>query len=495
VIPKLTISSKKLRLIALVIIVLGILVRCTVYFQNRSLIMDEANLARDIYEKEYVDLFKSFDSGQCAPPLFSVTAKASIHLFGVNEFALRLPSLIAGIISLVFLLMIVNHLVAEPPSRWYVLLLFSFSILAIRYSSEFKQFAVDGAITLFFILWALRCRNKDLTVPLTVKWVVLGSLAIWLSMPIIFVLASIGIAFLYGSWKRNKGNIPHLLIIGVSWLLSFGSYYFLLLQNETVTESLHQYHSPFFFKFFPTDHTSLSQSYDLLISLFRLATDKTTVSIVWAILTFTIGSIFLITKDKLVAILLLSPILLCLIASHLQLYSLIERLTLFMIPLLMVIIGIGLSYVWTRSNQAVKVFLVAIMLLSVVNKYGYQYFWKSMEQEDSKSVMLFLSKYMEDDEFLFVQYDGVPAFLFYNNMHDKAWNFKNYYLAGVDEMVEEVLPTISRSSTEGNFWLFLSHTFPQHHIERHISSAKKIGVEINRYVSVQASTYEFERKK
>ena len=470
------------------------MVRFNVYFQNRSLIIDEANLARNIYEKDYVDLFKAFDYQQYAPPLFSVLAKGVTRLLGVNEFALRLPSLLAGIFSLILMLMIVNLLIAIDSSRWYVLLLFSFSIIAIRYSTEFKQYSTDAAITLFFIFWALKCKDKDFNVSLTVKWAVLGALAIWFSMPIIFALASIGMAFLYKSRKNNKTILTYLLPLGTTWLLSFGIYFYLLLYNDAHTEGLLNYHSSFFFNFFPADLASITQNLNLAESLFRSTTDKTTFSIIWAILTFIVGVIFLIRKKRFVAILLISPILLCLIASHLQLYSLIERLTLFMIPLFMVIMGIGISYLWGKSNNVVKLLLVTSMLISVVNKNGYQYFWLKLEKEDSKSVMLYLSTHRTEDELIYVQSDGVPAFIFYNEMYDRAWNFKNYHLANWKEEPSEVISKILKSSTDDKFWLFLSHTFPKKNIEKNITSANKIAIEVDRYISVQASTYYFKLK-
>jgi hypothetical protein len=79
-------------------------------------------------------------------------------------------------------------------------------------------------------------------------------------------------------------------------------------------------------------------------------------------------------------------------------------------------------------------------------------------------------------------------------MHDKAWNFKNFYLARWDEEPVEVVPKELGASSSDKFWLFFSHTFPQENIDKNLSSAAKIAQEVERYISVEASTYAFEVK-
>ncbi len=487
-------SPKTLGFVTLLILLIGSTLRLTVYFQNRSLIIDEANLARNIVEKDYADFFQTLDYEQYAPPLFSVLTKGFTQLFGVNEFALRLPALVAGILSLFLLLLIAKRLNANYPARWYILLLFSFSTIAIRYSSELKQYGPDTAITLLFILWALKCRDKKFNLSLTLQWAILGAVAVWFSMPIIFVLASAGLAFLYNNWKLKIGNLPRLLLIGGIWTISFGVYFFAVLYNDSLTEGLQHHHGRYFFKLMPTNLESLTQSFNLIISMFRNVTDQTIISICWSIATFLVGSIVLARKKKFAFILLLMPIILCMIASHLHLYSFIARLVLFIFPLIMLAMGFGISFLWKRSNLALKLLFVGMILLTVVNKKGYQYLWTKLEYEDSKAVLEHLQKNNPNDEFIYVQSDGVPAFIFYNQMHDKAYHFSNYYLAHWREKPAAVIPKKMPPSETGEFWLFLSHTFPQENVEKQIASTNKIGTEISRFTSVQASAYHFIRE-
>jgi len=71
--------------IILLAIIIGASIRLTVYLQNRSFIIDEANLARNIVEKSYSDFIKPLDYEQYAPPVLSCALKLAIKLGGVNE--------------------------------------------------------------------------------------------------------------------------------------------------------------------------------------------------------------------------------------------------------------------------------------------------------------------------------------------------------------------------------------------------------------------------
>lgn len=479
------------RTIALSILLVGVLIRVTVYLQNRSLFLDEANLARNIVERGYNDFFENLDYEQYAPPLYLIITKLSTDLFGINEFALRLPSLIAGISSLILFFRLLNFLLKSDISKWYIFLLFAFSILLIRYSSEVKQYAFDLALTLALVLWAFSAKDKKLNRGKTIKWALVGSLCIWLSMPIIFVLAAIGLAFLYEFWARKQVVLTSLLPIGLSWVCSFAIYFFLILNEDASNSNLVNYHSVYFFRIIPSDMETLNQNLEILLGIFRSTTDQTALSIVWSILIFLSGSYMLVKKDKYLSIILLTPIALCLLASSFEFYSLIERLTIFFIPILMLIMGFGLSFLWQKAHWVIKIVMVVVMFVTIVNKKGYEYFWQKFEKEDSKSVLNYLENNANEDDLIYVQADGVPAFVFYNEYYDNAYGFENIYLAKWDELPFEVIPPLIETNSGDKFWLFFSHTFPQQLIDRNLESAKNLGSQVDQFNSYEASTYLF----
>ncbi len=488
---RIRIRPHHLPVIGLLIILLGTALRLNVYVQNRSLIIDEANLARNIVERDYNRLFTTLDYEQYAPPLYSSLVKFLTQRFGVNEFVFRLPSLIAGILSLILLLAISKMVIKKYTGTWYALLLFAFSILAIRYATEFKPYAIDAAFTLGFIWWVLKTKQNGIRKSIILWWAILGALAIWFSMPVVFILASAGSALLVEARKNDRRMIPYIALMGVSWIISFGVYYMSILHHDAHSDYLSNYHKSYFFNFIPTSFAEANQSIKLLISLLRSATDQTIISLAWAGITFLTGLVLLIRDNRFTSILLAGPILLCLVTSHLKLYSLIPRLTLFMIPLILLIMGMGVSFLWDKANRVGKIALAAVMILTIANKDGYTYVWKSMEFENAKSVMQYINKNTSDDTFIFVQHDGVPAFIFYNEMYDKAWGFQNYHLAHWRESAETVIRKSLDNTGKDTFWIFLSHTFPQEHIDQYIEMGERIGVETDRFVSTHASCYLF----
>jgi hypothetical protein len=478
-------------LLAPFFLLLGILLRVLVYFQNRSLIIDEANLARNVVEKSGTDFFQSLDYEQYCPPIFMLLTKLNTHLFGVNEFSLKLWPLLGGIGLLVFFWLLLKELVKESVVHWYLLLSLSFSSLAIRYSTEFKQYSLDALLTLVLIYVALQFRGTKWTVKNTLIWSFLGSLMIWMSMPSIFILAAIGFAFLYESWATERTFPVGLVFAGGFWLLNFGGYFWTVLYQDSTSGLLQDYHQNFFFEFIPTTIADASRSFNLLLGLMTSITDRTAVGLIFCALFLSIGSYRIIKKKKFEALLLLLPVLFVLIASNLKLYSLIPRLSLFLIPICLLLMGVGLNFAWGKMHKILKLATVVLMIISVVNKGGYTYFVTKMEFEDSKAILTFLAKNRVSKDLIIVHHDAVPAFIFYNSMHDNAYHFQPVYLAKWAEKPSTILTTKKWNSKA--FWLFYAHT-SRTEITAHIESVQEVATPVQHYESEAASTYGFDKK-
>ncbi len=478
-------------LLAPFFLLLGILLRVLVYFQNRSLIIDEANLARNVVEKSGTDFFQSLDYEQYCPPVFMLLTKLNTHLFGVNEWSLKLLPLLGGILLLGFFYLLLKALVKESVVHWYLLLVLSFSSLAIRYSTEFKQYSLDTLLTLVLIYVALQFKSAKWTVKNTLIWLFLGSVMIWTSMPSIFILAAIGFAFLYESWSTERKIPLGLVLAGGFWLLNFGLYFWTVLYQDSTSDLLQDYHQNFFFEFLPTTTADLSRSFNLLIGLMTSVTDRTVLGLIFCALFLSIGTYQMIKKKKFEALLLLLPILFALIASNLKLYSLIPRLSLFLIPLCLLLMGMGLSVAWEKMHRILKGATLILMLISIVNKEGYTYFGTKMEFENSKAVFAFLDKNRVTEDLIIVQHDAVPTFVFYNSMHDNAYHFQPVYLAKWADKPAAIVPNQEWDSK--TFWLFFAHTFPKEKAA-YLKSAQQIAQPVHDYESKVAAAYSFDRK-
>lgn len=475
-----------------ILLLLGIILRVVVYLQNRSLTLDEANLARNIVEKSGSAFFQSLDYQQYCPPVFLLLTKWSSVFFGVEEWSLKLLPFLGGVLLLLLFGLLLKKIVEVPVVQWYLLLVLSFSHLAIRYSTELKQYSLDAFLALFLLFGALHFRKVEWTIRKTLTWLLLGSMMIWTSMPSIFLLAAIGIAFLYQAWSNTQKVPIGLIIIGVFWVLNFGVYFWMVLYQDASSEALQDYHQHFFFEFLASSKEAWGNNYELVKILLTSITDHTVLGGIFGGLFIILGAIYIIKKDKFKALLLLLPIACTLLASNWGLYSLIPRLTLFLIPIFLLLMGVGLSTAWKKMTKFSKGIVIIIMLISIINKEGYQYFWTKMEFENSKAVLAYLKEHRSQEELIFVQQGAVPAFIFYNTMHEQAYHFQQVYLANWNDDPAQIIPKQDEKGTA--FWLFFSHTSSASKAA-YLAASNQIAVAKPLYFeAVEASTYAFERK-
>jgi len=482
--------TNQLILLALII---GASLRITVYLQNRSFIIDEANLARNIVEKNYSDFFKPLDYEQYAPPVLSCALKSAIKLGGINEYSLTFLSLLAGIGTLILLFLVGREIGIKDVPLLYMILLFSFSIMAIRYSTELKQYSLDAFLCLLFVYWFLRRRELEFAFSYSLQLTIFGSLAIWTSMPIVFVLAAIGVQLLIRYFQKKDFSFPFLIMIGVSWLVSFGIYYFTILKTDAGSDYLQNFHGEYFFDLLPFSKASIETDVNLILGLFRSMTDKTVISLAGCSLFFGVGVYQLVKRKKAVAAILLLPFVFCLMASHLNMYSLLSRLTLFLIPMLTLVFIYGFSWAWTRSNKYLKVLLLAFAILTIINKKGYEHFRKPMEFEDAKTNLDFMKQNNKVRETVFVHHSAVPAFLFYNDMHDDAYGFKNYRLGKWEDLAGNVIEKNPNIVSGDLFWLFFSHTEPESRLEKDFKSVNTFAVKLKEQRAIQSIVQQYRK--
>src|SRR5262245_32375560 len=82
------------------IIAFGVALRVVRYFHERSLWLDEAQLALNLKDRSYGELFDRLDFGQGGPVGFLALEKFVISVLGDSERAFRFIPLLAGIGSI-----------------------------------------------------------------------------------------------------------------------------------------------------------------------------------------------------------------------------------------------------------------------------------------------------------------------------------------------------------------------------------------------------------
>lgn len=390
------------------------------YLENRSLFIDEACVSYQLIERDFIGLFDNLKY-QYAPPLFLVLVKSITVLLGEQEYALRLLPLLAALGSIPLFYQLCKQFL-ETRYAIFPLYLFCFGMPMLQYATEVKQYSLDVLITIALVLLAIKQVPKNWTTKWILLWSVLGGIVVWLSMPSVFILFAVGVSWWYTSYLEKDWNaIKKTLWVIPGWLGSFAIYYFAIIHNDIGLEGLEQYHSRFFLPLPPTNAVELNQFYELLLTFYRTSMGATFLAIAFGILTTFLGGYDLRIKKQTPVILLLSlPILAAMLASGFYLYSLIPRLTLFLMPLLLLMIGLGQAWLLERSPLILKGAWVAIMIIIGVNEDGYRYFGERFQIEELRPVLEQVhAKWQEGDQ-AYLHAQATHAYTFYSQYHEEA---------------------------------------------------------------------------
>lgn len=453
--------------ISIFILLLAAILTSKVYMQNRSLFLDECNLARNIVEKPYGELFTNLEYHQHAPPFFSITTKFFINLFGVNEYAFRLFPFLAGLLSLFLFYKIAKHYLNRP-SIWFALILFGFSFNLLQYNTMFKQYSIDVLMACLFLFFTTSIKIKNWKDALLLGMA--GAIGIWFSMPLVFILAGVGLFYLVKNYQKSSihlspQNKMTFCMIAI-WIVSFIGLFFVNLKPSINSSHLQDFHNDFFLKW-PTSIANLQQNGKIFIRIFKGIVGKTAVPTIFAIFSFLVGVYVLIKRFPLKTILLLVPILACFLASLLSMYSFIIRLTLFLFPIIILIISLGLQKLYKgtlllpKFQRNVSLFILAIAsILSLVGGSGLVHFFTPLEKNNPRAVLQQLSATTYQNLPVYVSQFGTPAQELYTQLHQNpiAFPFKPIqHGAWNDDLIK--LSKAWKAKNYKKIWIFDSHTY------------------------------------
>lgn len=418
-------SNKRLRVLSMATIILGIVLRCIFYLQNRCLFIDEANVARNIYERSFKGLTQPLSYEQYAPPVFLWIIKCFTLGFGYSEFAYRAFPFICGIASL-WLLWLVLKKFTSYTAAWYPLLMVATGFIYIRYSAELKQYICDTDVALLLLLAALNIDVlKTKWIKFLLVWGLIGSVTVWLSMPGVFVLAGVGMYYLYIVLQnRNWGKAGMLVALAGIWLCQFVLYYLVILKPQINSDYLQNCHKDFFLYFIPGTMEKLNHNADVLIKLISAMGGKWTIPVVLHILCLCVGLGYLFYKHTSKAILITVPVIALLLAAATNQYALTPRLVLFIMPILLVIITVGLEQMLMVKFVVVRAIFVIACVLSFYLSNTFDLFYTRHDNEQITESLNYLNQQKIDGKHLLVHDLAKPAYIYYTTIHPNkaAWH-------------------------------------------------------------------------
>jgi len=419
-------TGKLFGIFAWLIMLSGIVVRIAVYLQNRNFFIDEANVARNVYERGFAGLAKPLSYEQYAPPVFMWLLKLSGVLFGYGEYALRLYPIIAGVASVIALFYVLKELM---PGRalWYPLLLFCVGFIFIKYSSELKQYVSDALVTLLLILLALKTDIfQKRQVQFILLWCIVGSIAIWLSMPSVFTLAGIGLYYMCICLQRKdyKRLLPVILTGGV-WIAQFAFYYIVILKPQANTDYLQNFHREYFLILIPKGYEEMRHNWGVIKELINEASGYGKVNIITNGLLIVVGLVFFMRRSFAKSLLIIVPLATTMLAAGLHQYSLIPRVAIFMMPLLLILIGYGLEQVMSIRFVMPKVLVAGVALYCAYIFSSLNMLYKPHLFEQVTDEFSFLQKHGIKGSELYVHWGTKPAYIYYTEINPRRQQWQD----------------------------------------------------------------------
>ena len=440
-----------------IIIGLGITLRATQYFANKSLWMDESFLAINIVQRSFLQLVKPLDYGQGAPIGFLLVEKLAVETLGDNEYTLRILPFLASIASLfIFYKVAISALKAY--GALIALGLFSISEFLILYSSEAKQYSTDVFIALIlYVLGFYQLSRNNFTFRQVAMFGIIGSISIWFSHPSIFILSGLGAALVIQFLsKKNWLAINRLSIVLLCWFSSFLIFYLISLRHLTNHTGLQNYWNSGFIPFPPSKFSDIKSLIDICFKTFENPVGLHLSGL--AALAFIIGCSSLFHEHRGKFWLLIWPIPFTLIASILHKYPFSGRLLLFLVPSILILVAEGTWQIFEKTKQ--KTVLMGLTFIFLLFLYplllSSYYLIKSPHLAEIKPVMGYIKEHYQNGDVLYLYYGAFPAFKYYEMKYGFT---EDDYIVGVTSRNnwKNYKDDLERFRDHQRMWILFSH--------------------------------------
>jgi hypothetical protein len=412
------------------ILTLGAVLRIARWWQQRSLWVDELSISFSIIHRSWHDLlFKELAYKQAAPVGFLVAEKLCYSIGGSTEWALRLPSLIAGLIALPIFMGIVRRALS---TRAGLLALGLFSIVTglIYYSQEVKQYSFDVAVALAITYTAIRLWDDGFSVWRVTTYGIAGGVGMFCSHPAVFVAGATLVSLTVGQACKNpKHRMParqwlSLAIVGSAWIgllaLNYAAFLHILAHGDINTVLLRYWENAG--GFMPTH-----PPYVLWIwhSFFRIVHDPWNMGIEsadLAMLCALVGLTMLWKQRRMAVVLMLTPVFLAMLASMLRLYPFGDRLVLWTVPALVILIAAGIDRVWGNGTGLRIAFSIAVAVIiggsAFTHAIGQAIHENNAGREETRPVYQWVGARWQRGDVLYLYHSAWMSFYHYAGMKD-----------------------------------------------------------------------------
>jgi hypothetical protein len=399
----------------------GIGLRIVLYLRNRSLWMDEAQLALNIIERGYRPLLKPLAYAQGAPLGFLWAEKLVGSIGRYQEYALRLIPLLAGIAGL-YVLSKLAKIVSGIEICPVAVALVAFSPFCIHFSSEVKQYSTDMFFCGLVLLIMLRFASGVATLRAVL---VTGILAMWLSHPAAFVVfGTIAVLVLRAHKLKQYQLTANTLKAFAAFALNLAILYAVSLRSLSRHGYMLALWTADFMPRLPHTLADLHWFIDHYLGFFR---NPFGIAAYGGAFLFLIGCIALYRRRPFLFALLVSPLGPLLLACFLHKYPLSGRLVLFLVPIAAILIAEGIGAIANamaffiqplRGRESVIVSLLLLAMLVEPGQAVSRMFLSpgGSNIEETRQVLEYVRAHSAGDELWYVDCVAKPAFLYYAHL-------------------------------------------------------------------------------
>jgi hypothetical protein len=435
----------------------GVFLRIIQYGSGRSLWEDEAKLALNIIDRGYVELMLPLRFYQVAPLPFLWIERFFYSLIPNPDYALRLFPLLCGIGMLWPLWYVARKISGNESAALWALALAAFNPFSMYYASEIKQYSTD--LLWAVVLPALYFRAETLNKKARIGILGLGGVAaLFFSYVAVIVLFSLGIHRLW-LWYRSKKIEWDYFYVFVIWAVAFGINYFAFIHGHNsrnfILDALGDHFMPL--NFWSPDFMKWMGFHLGWIFTKTLHFPKTLG--LWVIfLGLFLWGIFYTARQK-----QYTPLLMCLLPvavhfmlSALKMYPVAPRLVYYLMPCLLIPIGIGLNFMTEfLREKRLRLYIIPVLMAPLFIGWVIQI---PVYNEELKPALKYMEGHHVPGDKIYLYCGAVNTFEYYQKtgfFTAKAEIISGgLYRENPENYINEV------SSVGAPLWLVFQHVYP-----------------------------------
>ncbi len=351
------------------VIILGAAIRLGYYVARPSFTIDETTLSLDLGMRSLSELAHPLASLQTASILFLWGEKLCGAALGINEYALRLIPLAAGLL-VPWLVWRVGRRVLAEPAALLATALAAVAPALIQYSITVKPYIVDALVALVVLECTLDLLEHPDSAAGWLRFGLLGVVSVLASLPAPFVIVGATAAVVLAA-PRSDRTVWRLVACVAAWSAVWAALYGQLYRPVATSWYMRQFWGPASFgPLRPAGWWNLARA--LIMSLIGRPAPPAVVLVFAAFVGWAFWA-WLSRLPRALAALLGMPLALLLVASALGHYPLAARLLIFAVPLLVMALAALISRTAARAPRAgfvVMVLTVATLLgVDIVHPY------------------------------------------------------------------------------------------------------------------------------